>query len=182
MQIKLIISISVCHFHLQNCIYMHKGFQLLYLWLNFSHLSIFYLERQAHVHLIGSHSVPRLCQRSLWVCQLEEMAACISAWNKAPAPKWQALDIVGKWMLNSLCNHQQQPRVWKINCTLAKGKGNCFARYTTKSCLWAIHLSDVFAKKVLQLSLLKSHTGLLWAAYESGNKEMSNRVNPISVP
>lgn len=110
------------------------------------------------------------------------MAACISAWNKAPAPKWQALDIVGKWMLNSLCNHQQQPRLWKINCTLAKGKGNCFARYTAKSCLWAIHLSDVFAKKVLQLSLLKNHTGLLWTAYESRNKEMSKRVraNPKS--
>ena len=113
------------------------------------------------------------------------MAACISAWNKAPAPKWQALDIVGKWMLNSLCNQQQQqPRLWKINCTLAKGKGNCFARYTTKSCLRAIHLSDVFAKKVSQLSLLKSHTGLLWTAHESGNKEMSKRVrvNPISMP
>lgn len=50
-------------------------------------------------------------------------------------------------MLNSLCNHQQQPRVWKINCTLAKGTGNCFARYTTKSCLQAIHLSDVCKKK-----------------------------------
>lgn len=76
---NLIISISLCHFCRQNCIHMHKGIQLLQLWLNFSHTSIFYLERQAHVHLIGSHSVPRLCERSLPVCQLEEMAACISA-------------------------------------------------------------------------------------------------------
>lgn len=107
----------------------------------------FLLQRQAHVHLIGSHSVSRLCRRSLWMSQLEEMEACISAWNNAPAPKWQALDIVGKWMLNSFYNHQQQPRVWKINFTPAKGKGNYFARYATKSCLWAIHLSNVFAKK-----------------------------------
>lgn len=54
---NLIISISLCQFCLQNCIHMHKGIQLLLLWLNSSHLSIFYSERQAHVHLIGSHSV-----------------------------------------------------------------------------------------------------------------------------
>ena len=54
---KHIFYISVCHFHLQNCIHLHKGFQLLYLCLSFSRLSIFYLERQAHVHLIGSHSL-----------------------------------------------------------------------------------------------------------------------------
>lgn len=100
---------------------------------NFSHLSVFYLQRQVHVHLIGSHSGGWLCAGSLWVCQLEEMVACIGAWNKAPALKWQVLDIVGKWMLNSLCNHQQQHWLWNINCTLAKGKGNCFARYIVKS-------------------------------------------------
>lgn len=88
-------------------------------------------------------------------------------------------------MLNSLCNHQQQPRVWKINCTLAKGKGNCFARYTTKSCLQAIHLSDVCKKKISsQFSPFKSRGGLLWTVHKSRNKEMSKRVrgNLISMP
>lgn len=154
MQIKPYHLYLFMPFRMQNCINMQtKAFN--YCSCGFSHPNIFYLERQAHVHLIGSHSVPRLCQRSLWVCQLEGKAACISAWNKAPAPKWQALDIVGKWMLYSLCNLQQQRRLWKINCTLAKGKGNCFARYTTKSCLWAIHLSDLCTKKkkVFQLDV-----------------------------
>lgn len=34
-------------------------------------------------------SVRRRRHRSAAACQLQEMAACISAWNKAAAPKWQ---------------------------------------------------------------------------------------------
>lgn len=52
---KKTIYMQIKHYHLhlclplspaKNCIHMHKGFQLLYLWLNFSRLSVFYLERQ----------------------------------------------------------------------------------------------------------------------------------------
>lgn len=87
-------------------------------------------------------------------------------------------------MLNLLCNHQQQPWVWKINCTLAKGEGNCFARYTTKSCLWAICQMSLQKKKKSISSLHLSHSGLLWTEHKSRNKEMSKRVrsNPVSMP
>lgn len=148
----------------------------------------FLLQRQSHVRLIGSHSVSRLCQRSLWMSQLEEMEACISAWNNAPAPKWQALDIVGKWMLNSLHNHQQRPRYEKLTLLLLKGREITLLDMPQNPvCELSICQMSLQKKKkeeVPQLSLLKSHTGLLRTAYESGNKDMSERVtvNPISMP
>lgn len=53
---NIIISVSVCHFHMQKLHSLRKGVQLLYVRLNFSLLSIFYLEGQNPCTCIRRHS------------------------------------------------------------------------------------------------------------------------------